>query len=79
MRAGALLKLRRAGFTDSQVEALAGYIDAEVASRVARLKLRAEFAGLRADFQAFERRMTIKLGAVGIAAVAITGALAKLL
>lgn len=93
MTATAVLDLERSGFTRDQVEALARYLDTQAATRADliefKAELRAEMAGvrqetadlrteLRTGLKDLEQRMTIRLGGMLVAAVAIVGALVKM-
>lgn len=69
-------KLKSAGFTDEQAEiqaeALAEIIDEKLATKQ-------DVRDLRRDMKEMEMRMTIRLGAIQAAGIAIVAALVKLL
>jgi len=81
-------KLKDAGFEEKQAEAVAdAFRDAQAEAESANrhdlkeleLSLKAEMQMLRGDMQAMEYRMTIKLGGMMAASVAIVAALVRLL
>jgi hypothetical protein len=78
-------KLKEAGFEERQAEADA-FRDAQAEEAVTRhdlkeleLSLKAEMQLFRGDMQAMEYRMSIKLGGMMAASVAIVAALVRLL
>jgi hypothetical protein len=75
--ATAVLDLEKAGFTREQVEALAAYTETQLdlTQLVTKADLRAEMAQLRTELQAVEHRMTLRLGAMLAAGIAIVGVL----
>ena len=79
--ATAVLGLEKAGFTREQVEALAAYTETQLdlSQLVTKADLRAEMAQMRTELQALEHRMTLRLGGIAAAAVAIVATLVKLL
>ena len=81
-------KLKDAGFEEKQAEAVAdAFRDAQTETETVtkhdlkelELSLKAEMQTLRSDMQAMEYRMTIKLGGMMAASVAVVAALIKLL
>jgi Protein of unknown function (DUF1640) len=81
-------KLKEAGFEEKQAEAAAdAFRDAQAETEAItrrdlkelELSLKAEIQLFRGDVQAMEYRMTIKLGGMMAASVAIVAALVKLL
>jgi hypothetical protein len=68
--ATAVLGLEKAGFTAEQVAALAAYTETQV--DLGQL-------ATKADLLALEQRMTLRLGGIAVAAVAVVAALVKLL
>jgi hypothetical protein len=74
-------KLREAGFEEKQAEAVAdAFRDTQAETETAtRHDLKELELTLKADMQAMEYRMTIKLGGMMAASVAIVAALVKLL
>jgi DNA-binding transcriptional MerR regulator len=81
-------KLKDAGFEEKQAEAVAdAFRDAQTGTETVtkhdlkelELSLKAEMQTLRSDMQAMEYRMTIKLGGMMAASVAVVAALIKLL
>jgi hypothetical protein len=79
--ATAVLGLEKAGFTREQVEALAAYTETQLdlSQLVTKADLRTEMAQMRTELQALEHRMTLRLGGIAAAAVAIVATLVKLL
>jgi hypothetical protein len=79
--ATAVLDLEKAGFTREQVRALAAYTETQLdlTQLVTKADLRAEMAQLRTELQALGHRMTLRLGGIAAAAIAIVAALVKLL
>ncbi len=65
MTASAILKLQRAGFTDEQVEALAGYFDDQLATKAdlaaAEARLSATVEQVRGELKATEARLETKI------------------
>ncbi|MDD5321361.1 MAG: DUF1640 domain-containing protein [Methylococcales bacterium] len=81
-------KLKDAGFEEKQAEAVAdAFRDAQTETETVtkhdlkelELSLKAEMQTLRSDMQAMEYRMTIKLGGMMAASVAVVAVLIKLL
>jgi hypothetical protein len=78
--ATAVLGLEKAGFTREQVEALAAYTETQLdlSQLVTKADLRTEMAQMRTELQALEHRMTLRLGGIAAAAVAIVAIVATL-
>ncbi|TAL40384.1 MAG: DUF1640 domain-containing protein [Methylovulum sp.] len=81
-------KLKEAGFEEKQAEAVAdAFRDTQAETETVtrhdlkelELSLKADMQMLRGDMQAMEYRMTIKLGGMMAASVAIVAALVRLL
>jgi hypothetical protein len=94
MSASAVLKLQKVGFTVDQVEALADFMDTQAASKADLLqetstirselaevehRLETRIATVRADLEKMELRLTIKLGAMLAAGIAIVATVVKLI
>lgn len=66
MGASTILKLQKVGFSAEQVEALADFMDTQVASKAdleaATHRLEMQISDIRSDMKLLEQRMTIKLG-----------------
>ena len=65
MTAAAILKLQRAGFTEDQVEALAGYFDEQLATKAdlaaAEARLDSTIEQVRGELKAVEARLETKI------------------